>query len=119
MRSIVTLDFQMYQWLRTIASVFMALLYTGPEGLGASSNAMSIAFRQLLCVVPNLNACRAAVPHVLPCRLPQVWRMADKITSRATRTASRCPKSWSCMLASARNDTIRSCFCLRSRPGEL
>ena len=78
MGSIVATAFQMYHWLRTIASVFMALLYTGPEGFGASSNAMSIAFRQLLCVVPNLKACKAAVIHFLryPSQLSSgAWQM--------------------------------------------
>ena len=53
MGSVVAVGLKMWQCLRTIASVLMALLYTGPEGFGASSNAMSIAFRQLLCVLPN------------------------------------------------------------------
>ena len=70
MGSVVAVGLKMWQCLRTIASVLMALLYTGPEGFGASSNAMSIAFRQLLCVLPTLKACWAAVTHVLRCCPP-------------------------------------------------
>jgi len=84
MGSIAAVAFQKYKWLRTIASVFMALLYTWPEGFGASSNAMSIAFRQLLCVLPNLKACRAVVIHVLRYQSPQFRSMADKTASMAT-----------------------------------